>query len=102
MPTKGPMTESMLYVLMALLKQERCGMEMTAFIEQKTMGRVKLGPGTLYTILARFEEEKWICETKTEGRKRTYCLTGKGRAAYETEVARLKLCLADAESEGWT
>ena len=96
---KGPMTESMFYILMSLMHQPRCGTEMSVWIEQKTMGRLKLGPGTLYTILGRFEDAMWITEIRVEGRKRTYCLTGDGRAAYDMEVARLKLCLADAESE---
>ena len=50
------LTESMFYVLMALLRQARCGTEIADFVAARTKSRVRLGPGTLYTILAEFEE----------------------------------------------
>jgi len=96
---RGPLTEPMFYILMAFLKREMCGTEITAFVEEKTRGRLRLGPGTLYTILGKFQEEKYIVETEVEGRKRTYRLTEKGRAAYAEELQRLRSCIADAEEE---
>lgn len=96
---RGWLTEPMFYVLMSFLKQDMCGIEITEFIQHRTRGRVKLGPGTLYTILGKFQQEKLIREVAVEGRKRTYSLTPLGRAAYEEEVARLRACLADAEEE---
>ena len=66
------LTESMFYVLMALLRQARCGTEIAEYISAVTQSRVRLGPGTLYTILAKFEEVGLIRETAVEGRKRTY------------------------------
>ena len=97
--SRGPLTEPMFYVLMSFLRRDMCGTEITEFVERKTRGRVKLGPGTLYTILGKFQQEKLIREVAVEGRKRTYSLTPLGRAAYEEEVARLRACLADAEEE---
>lgn len=94
------LTESMFYVLMSLLKKEVCGTEIAEFIEHKTKGRLRIGPGTLYTILGKFEEERLIKETRVEGRKRTYRITDKGLEAYEEEILRLRTCIADAESEG--
>ena len=88
------LTESMFYVLMALLRQE-----IADFVAARTKSRVRLGPGTLYTILAKFEEVGLIRETAVEGRKRTYVLTDEGRARYEEELVRLRSCLADAEEE---
>ena len=96
---RGWLTEPMFYVLMSFLKQDMCGIEITEFIQRRTRGRVKLGPGTLYTILGKFQQEKLIREVAVEGRKRTYSLTPLGRAAYEEEVSRLRACLADAEEE---
>ena len=96
---RGPLTEPMFYILMAFLKREMCGTEITAFVEEKTRGRLRLGPGTLYTILGKFQEEKYIVETEVDGRKRTYRLTEKGRAAYGEELQRLRSCIADAEEE---
>ena len=93
------LTETMFYVLMSLLKKELCGTEIAEFIDQKTKGRIKMGPGTLYTILAKFEEEDLIIETSIVGRKRNYRITNKGRAVYIDELERLELCVSDGESE---
>ena len=93
------LTESMFYVLMAFRRGEKCGIDVAAFVERKTKGRVKLGPGTLYTILAKFEEEGFLQETAVEGRKRTYRLTLQGLEAYREELERLRKCVADGEEE---
>ena len=97
--SRGPLTESMFYVLMAFLHGEMCGIDVAAFVERKTRGRVTLGPGTLYTILAKFQEEGLIRETAVEGRKRTYAITDRGRALFRQELSRLRLCVGDGERE---
>lgn len=94
---RGPLTEPMFYVLMSFLRQEMCGIEITEFVSQKTGERVVLGPGTLYTLLGKFQEEHLIEETQVEGRKRTYRLTEKGREVYLTELERLRTCVRDGE-----
>lgn len=100
MPRKAmeSLTESMFYVLLALCGGPMCGIDIAADIEARTGGRVQLGPATLYTILAKFEQEKYIKEVKVEGRRRTYEITEKGREAYRAELARLHRCITDAES----
>lgn len=95
----GPLTEPMYYVLMSFLGRERCGTEIAEFVEQKTNHRVRLGPGTLYTLLAKFEEMKLIQETNVDGRKRTYRITQRGRAVFDEELARLRSCVTDGEEE---
>ena len=75
----APLTEAMFYVLMALRRGELCGTEIAAWTERCTEGRVRLGPGTLYTILGRFLEEGFIQETSVQGRQRNYRLTEKGQ-----------------------
>ena len=97
--SRGPLTEPMFYVLMSFLKRDMCGTEITEFVERRTGGRVRLGPGTLYTILAKFQEEQLIEETAVEGRKRTYRITEKGRTLYHEELERLRSCVIDGESE---
>ena len=96
---RAALTEPMFYVLMSFLHQEVCGIEITEFVERKTGGRLRLGPGTLYTLLGKFQEERLIEETRTEGRKRTYRLTAKGREVYLEELERLRTCVRDGEEE---
>lgn len=97
MGERGPLTEAMFYTLLILSQRDVCGIEIAAAVAEKTAGRVRLGPGTLYTILGKFMDEGLIRETEVEGRKRTYCLTEAGRGAYRSELARLQLCIRDAE-----
>ena len=101
MPKKSMeiLTESMFYVLMALMRCPMCGIEIAECIEKRTQGRIRLGPATLYTILGKFREEAFIWETEAEGRKRTYSITNKGIEAYMQERQRLLRCLSDADAE---
>lgn len=99
MPKKSMelLTESMFYVLMALSKGPMCGIDAAAWIRDRTRGRVRLGPATLYTILGKFEKEGYIAETEVDGRKRTYRITSRGAEAYRAELDRLRTCIADAD-----
>lgn len=99
MPKKAMdgLTESMFYVLMAFSRGEMCGIDVAEDIRQRTNGRVHMGPATLYTILGKFEREKYIEEISVDGRKRTYQITEKGRRAYLDELARLNCCIEDAK-----
>lgn len=99
MKERGTLTESMFYVLMSFLRGQMCGIEITEFVERKTNGRVRLGPGTLYTLLGKFQEEGLIRETEIQGRKRSYQITDAGQAAFQEELARLRTCVEDGEEE---
>jgi len=99
MPKKAMvlLTETMFYVLMSFRKGAMCGIEIADHIEEITEGRVRIGPATLYTILGKFESEKYIREIQVEGRKRTYEITALGEEAYQAELRRLRVCISDAE-----
>lgn len=99
MPKKSMevLTETMFYVLMAFCHDKMCGTDVAEYIEKISGGRVLIGPATLYTILGKFEKEKYIKEVAVEGRKRTYEITKKGIVAYNEELNRLKTCVFDAE-----
>lgn len=99
MPKKAmeTLTETMFYVLMVFQQGSLCGIDAAEQIRLRSDGRLRLGPATLYTILARFLQEKYITELQVEGRKRTYAVTEKGRQAYQEELLRLRRCLEDAE-----
>ena len=89
------LTESMFYVLLALWRQERCGTEIAAYVRELTAGRVALGPGTLYGVLARMNREGLIAFTGEEGRRKNYAITETGRTALLAEYRRLKRLVAD-------
>ena len=92
------LTEQMFYILLAL-ERERCGVDIVEWIEGKTSGRMVLGPGTLYTILAKLTEEDIIRETGVDGRRRSYAITPKGLQMYTAECQRLRQCVADLAAE---
>lgn len=82
------LTEQMYYILLSLLKPS-CGVDIMESVERISKRRVKVGAGTLYALLGKFEKEKMIVEVEVVGRKRTYVITEKGRALLEKEYERL-------------
>ena len=83
------LTEQMFYILLCL-REECCGMDIMDRVRNMTGGQVAVGPGTLYHLLDEFCEEGMIRETACEGRKRSYLLTERGKAALEAEKRRLE------------
>ena len=91
------LTEQMFYILLCL-RRECCGADIMARVQQLTGGRVSVGPGTLYNLLEQFLSAGMIAETKVEGRRRSYLITGAGKAALSEEYRRLRLLAADYEA----
>lgn len=91
------LTEQMFYTLLCLRK-ECCGIDILDQIPAMTNQRVKIGSGTLYTLLDQFLAEKMIRQTRVEGRRRSYILTPKGRELLEKEAARLEAQLKDYQT----
>ncbi len=60
------LTEPRYYVLLALYEEPRHGYGIMQYVNQLTQGRVAVGAGTLYALLARFEEEQLIILTHTK------------------------------------
>ena len=83
------LTEQMFYILLCL-RNECCGMDILDRVPAMTNGRVNVGSGTLYNLLEQFLEMGVICETKVEGRKRSYILTQKGREMLDKEYERIR------------
>ena len=95
---RSALTEPMFYVLTAFLHRQMCGTEIAEFVETATGGRLRIRPGAPYTLLGKFQEERLIREIRSEGRRRTYCLTDKGRSAYLEELERLRACVRGGEA----
>lgn len=82
------LTEQMFYVLLCL-DTERSGVEILDAVKAMTDGRVSVGSGTLYNLLEQFVYAGFICETRSEGRRRSYVLTGLGRETLQREYERI-------------
>ena len=91
------LTEPMFYILLCL-QYEVCGIDIMAMVSVISNGRVSIGPGTLYAMLQRFEDNEIIEKTREENRKKWYLITGAGKQMLEDELQRLESMLEDAKT----
>ena len=90
------LTEPMYYILLALT-EECCGVDIMEKVKSISHGRVLVGPGTLYAMLARFEENGIVKMTTSEGRRKSYIITEIGREMLQKEYDRLMVMVKDGE-----
>ena len=86
------LTEPMYYVLLALVRP-LCGIEIMDRVKDLSHGRLAIGPGTLYTMLAKFEDNGLIAPAKEPGsspKRKTYVITTRGVSFLTQESERLK------------
>lgn len=88
------LTEPMYYILLALT-EECCGVDIMEKVKTLSRGRVKVGPGTLYAMLSKFEENNIILRTAEDGRRKSYIITDMGRDMLRKEYERLKIMVED-------
>lgn len=88
------LTEPMFYVLLCL-NEPIHGYGIMQEVERISNGRVRVGPGTLYNLIARFEKELIVEPVRQEGNKKYYRLTDKGRLLIEEEYERLQQLVID-------
>ena len=88
------LTEPMYYILLALT-EECCGVDIMERVKKISGGRVTVGPGTLYAMLAKFEEKEIIRLTASEGRRKSYVITATGKEELKREYERLKRMVSD-------
>jgi DNA-binding PadR family transcriptional regulator len=99
--TTKPTAGTTFYVLLALADEERYGLGIVKEVEDRTGGKVKLGPGTLYNTIKKLLASGWIDEVhdgpaaSNDPRRRYYRITDAGRAVVAAESERLSL-LVDA------
>ncbi len=91
-----PLTQPMYYILLSL-RQERHGYEIMQFIDWLTDGRVTIGPGTLYSLLSRFENDEYIVIVSQIDNKKTYKITPLGEKVLNEEIKRLEQLLIDSK-----
>ena len=91
------LTEPMFYILLCWQK-EVCGIDIMAMVSVISNGRVSIGPGTLYAMLQKFEDNEIIEKTREENRKKWYLITDAGKQMLEDELKRLGSMLSDEKS----
>lgn len=91
------LTESMYYVLLTLTSPQH-GYGIMQEVDLLTKGRVKVGAGTLYNLLSRFEEEAIITQVVEENRKKVYLISEKGLAILKAEHMRLIQLVEDGKA----
>ncbi|MEW6623056.1 MAG: PadR family transcriptional regulator [Bacillota bacterium] len=98
------LTEPMYYILLALTRPQH-GYSIMLEVDKQTDGRVKIGAGTLYTLLSRFEDDEIILQVAEEHRRKIYQLTDKGLDILKEEYKRLIQLVSDGreilEGGGW-
>ena len=102
-----PLTPVALNVLLALADGERHGYGIMLEVRERTGGRVRLGPGTLYGAIKRLKEGGVIEESEVrpdpepdDERRRYYRLSGFGAEVLAAEVERLDGLVRAARRKG--
>jgi DNA-binding PadR family transcriptional regulator len=102
-----PLTPAALNVLLALADGERHGYGIMLEVRERTGGKVRLGPGTLYGAIKRLKEGGMIEESggksddeADDERRRYYRLTSFGSEVLAAEVERLDSLVRAARRKG--
>jgi len=91
-----PLPAAAFQILLALADEDLHGYAIMRQVEEQTGGRLRLGPGTLYSSIQSLLEEKLIEELDLseddkngQERRRYYRLTANGRKVTRSEAERL-------------
>ncbi len=101
-----PLTPAVFQILLSLADAELHGYAIMQEVSQRTGGKVRLGPGTLYGSVKRMLAEGWIEEAEErpdprldDERRRYYRLTRLGREVAAAEARRLDELVSDARAK---
>jgi len=88
-----PLPSAAFQILLSLADGDRHGYAIMRQVEEQTNGRMRLGPGTLYSSIQALLEEGLIEEIDPKSgageRRRYYRLSSSGRKLARTEAERL-------------
>jgi len=88
----NPLPSAAFQILLALADGDRHGYGIMRQVAEQTSGRMRLGPGTLYSSIQALLDEGLIQEldtTQANERRRYYKLTSAGRKLARSEAERL-------------
>ncbi len=106
-PAPQALSPAVFAILLALGDGHRHGYGIMKEVEERTDGRVRLLPGSLYSTIRRMLTAGWLEETIGGGadddpRRRYYALTEEGRWAAAAEFERMTTLVALAEEKRLT
>ena len=101
-----PLPSAAFQILLSLADEDLHGYGIMRQVAEQTSGRVRLGPGTLYSSIQSLLEEKLIEEVDVredaklgQERRRYYRLTSTGRKLARSEAERLATLLRVARAK---
>jgi DNA-binding PadR family transcriptional regulator len=96
----------MFHILLALADRERHGYDIMREVDERTEGKMRLGPGTLYGSIKRMLKDGFIEELEErpdpeldDERRRYYRLTDFGYRLAVAEAQRLERLVRSARSK---
>jgi DNA-binding PadR family transcriptional regulator len=102
----NPLPSAAFQILLSLADEDRHGYGIMRQVEHQSEGRMRLGPGTLYSSIQALLEETFIEEVDPGGdekpgheRRRYYRLTAAGRKVARSEAERLAQLLRVARDK---
>jgi DNA-binding PadR family transcriptional regulator len=102
-----PLHRDTFHILVSLADRERHGYSVMQDVAERTDGKVRLSPSSLYASIKRLLEQGLIEELSErpdpehdDERRRYYALTRMGRRVAVAEARRLERLLADARVNG--
>src|SRR5579872_1502755 len=88
-------------ILMALSLRPRHGYEIMQQVEHDSLGKIRLGPGSLYTAIKQLDDAHFIEEVPGEDvRRRYYRLTKRGWDRLHAELAYFDNTVVLAKQRG--
>jgi DNA-binding PadR family transcriptional regulator len=89
------LSPQVVYILLALAIKERHGYEIMKQVKHDSLGKITMGPGTLYGAIKRLLKDGWVVQAeerelvgKVDERRRYYRLTELGRKQLAMELER--------------
>jgi DNA-binding PadR family transcriptional regulator len=101
-----PLPTAAFHILVALAGHDRHGYAIMQDIAERTGGKIRMSPGTLYGAIGRLLEQGLISELRDGGRpgnderRRCYRITAFGRAVATAEARRMSDMLRQARATG--
>ncbi len=96
-----PLTPTVFFLLLALIDGPRHGYAVMKRSAELSEGRVRMGPGALYTTIQRLVDAALIEEVRADAedsRRRLYRLTASGKSLLAFEVDRLESVVKTART----